>query len=80
MIKECLPKVGIKLLKISYVRIATYIILCFLTFCSSDQSLLRFLNFKLLFISISIYNGKQKHFGCKKVAWPKKQQRLKGVM
>jgi len=45
MIRECLPKVGIKILKISYVKI---IIPCFLTFCSSDQSLLSFLNFKFL--------------------------------
>jgi len=37
MIKECLPKVGIK------IRISCQnIIPCFLTICSSDQSLLSF--------------------------------------
>jgi len=51
MIKECLPKVGIQLLKISYV--CQDIIPCFLTFCSSDQSLLSFLNFK--FLNILVY-------------------------
>jgi len=50
MIKECLPKVGIKLLKISYQNI----IPCFLTFCSSGQSLLSFLNFKFLNILVQI--------------------------
>jgi len=34
------PKVGIKFLKISHIR--QNIIPCFLTFCSSDQSLLKF--------------------------------------
>jgi len=46
MIKECLPKVRIKPLKMSYA--GQNIIPCFLTFCSSDQSLLSFLNFNIL--------------------------------
>jgi len=51
MIKECLPKVGIKPLKISYA--SQNIIPCFLTFCSSDQSLLSFLNF--IFLNILLF-------------------------
>jgi len=51
MIKKCLPKVGIELFKIS----CQNIIPCFLTFCSSDQSLLSFfLNFKFLNILVCL--------------------------
>jgi len=49
MIKECLPKVGIKILKISYVRI----LFLFPYFCSSDQSLLSFLNFNFFNILVT---------------------------
>jgi len=54
MMKECLPKVRIKILKISNV------ILCFLTFCSSDRSLLSFLNFKFLNILVNTIHFKKK--------------------
>jgi len=54
MIKECLPKVGIKLLKISYVRT---LFLISLLFCSSDQSLLSFLNFKFFNILVLTIKG-----------------------
>jgi len=50
MIKECLLKVGIKLLKI----LCQNIIPCFLAFCSSNQSLLSLLNFKFLNILVKV--------------------------
>jgi len=52
MIKECLPKVGIKIFKNI---LCQNIIPCFLTFCSSDQSLLSFLKFKFLNILVKYY-------------------------
>jgi len=55
MIKDCLPKVGIKLLKISNVRIR--IIPCFLTCCSSDQSLCtQFLNFNFKYSILLLHH------------------------
>jgi len=53
MIKECLPKVGIKLFKIFYAG-QNIPIPCFLTFCSSDQSLSVFLNFQFLNILVCL--------------------------
>jgi len=51
MIKECLPKVGIKLLKISYVRI---LFLVSLFFVAAINPYSVFLNFQLLNILVII--------------------------
>jgi len=51
MINECLPKVGIKILKISYVRI---LLLVSLLFVAVINLYTIFLNFKILIILVQL--------------------------
>jgi len=53
MIKECLPKVGIKILKISYVRILFLVSLPFVAVINPYSI---FLNFKSLNILVYLYS------------------------